>query len=149
VRREGRLQKAGTTTASLPLLRIFREPIEVVGGAVNGGQYEKFGDFIAVKAFDFGFQGGKLLFDGFDQEKLFAGRFDLPFPTINGLNGAEDNRGAGREALADDSVRDVASFDKIRARNQRDANRLSRRHDVLPEGCGNERSGLQVTSFNV
>lgn len=135
--------------ATLPLLRIFQEPIEVIGGTVNGGQHEKFGDFIAVKAFDFGFQSGKLLFDGFDQEKLFAGRFDLPFPTINRLGRAENNRGAGREALANDSVRDVASFDKIGARNQRDANGLSGRHDVLPEGCGNERSGLQVTSFNV
>lgn len=74
-----------------------------------------------MEAFDFGFEGWELFFDGFDEQHLFARRFHLPFPAIDRLHWAKNDCGAGCQALADYFAGDAAGFDDASASDQNDA----------------------------
>lgn len=85
-----------------------------------------------MKAFDFGFEGRKLLFDCFDKDELFACGLDFALPAVDGLNRAQNDGGASGEAFADYFAGDAAGFDEVPAGDQHDAGGLRSRHDFLP-----------------
>lgn len=110
---------------------VFGEPIEVVGGAPFNRHGDDFGNVVAVEAFDFSFEGRKLFFHGFDEEQLLTGGLDLPFPSVNGLNGAKNDGYAGREMFANHFAGDAAGFDKVSACDQNDASGFCTSHELL------------------
>lgn len=112
---------------------VLGKPGEVVGGAPDGGQGNNFGNVVAVETLDFGLEGGKLFFDGFDDQQLFAGCMNLSLPAIDGLHGTENDGHAGGQMLANHFAGNAASFDEIAASDQNEASRFRTSHRLLRE----------------
>jgi len=89
-----------------------------------------------VETFDFGFEGGKLFFDRFDEEQLFATGLDFALPAIDRLNRSKNNRGAGGEAFTDYFASDVTGFAEVSACDQHDPSGFRTRHGFLRNGAG-------------
>lgn len=105
--------------------------MQVVGGAPADGEGDNLRNIVTVETFDFSFEGGKLFFDGFDEEQLLARGLDFSLPAVDRLNRAKDDRDTGGEMLVYDFAGDAARFDEIAAGDQNDARAFGASHKLL------------------
>jgi len=85
------------------------QPVEIgLTGGVDG-EDEELGGLVAVELVEAGFEGGKLIGAGFEQEEGFRGRFDLALPAVDGLDGGHES-GAGCESLLDQNAAQTGGF---------------------------------------